>query len=395
MDLLEGIRVLDLTTMVSGPVAATILGDQGADVIKVEPIHGEQMRHVRSSHYGVNPMFFSCNRGKRSISLDLKSDEGKEVLWKLIDTADILIQNFRPGAIEKMGFSAEDVRKRNKKLIYVSISGFGEKGPYAQKRVYDSVIQALSGAADIQADKGTRRPRLIKLIVADKITSLTAAQAISTALYVREKKGEGQHIKLSMLDSMLSFFWPEGMASLTYEDFDIDTTKSLGALEPVFETKDGYITTLAIADSEWAGMCRAFGRPELSEDPRFKTALDRYKHADLRMQIITDEIAKWESEALLDRLDAEDVPCAPILMRDDLLGHEQVQVNQSIQQLEFPGYGEIRQARPAAQFEASDQEDFKLAPELGEHTAELMAELGYEDDSIASMAENGLVKLKG
>ncbi|MEP3247251.1 MAG: CoA transferase [Sneathiella sp.] len=394
MDLLEGIRVLDLTTMVSGPVAATILADQGAEVLKIEPLHGEQMRHVRSSHYGVNPMFFSCNRGKKSISLDLKSDTGKEILWKLIETADILIQNFRPGAIEKMGFSPEDVRKRNKKLIFVSISGFGEDGPYAQKRVYDSVIQALSGAADIQADKGTRKPRLIKLIVADKITSITAAQAITAALYAREKTGNGEHIKLSMLDSMLSFFWPEGMASLTYEDFEIDTSKSLGALEPVYETQDGYITTLAIADVEWQGMCRAFDRADLAEDPRFKTALDRYKHADLRMEIITDEIAKWKSDEILARLDAEDVPCAPILMRDDLLDHEQVKVNESVQHQNFPGYGEIRQAKPAAQFESSPIEAFKLAPELGEHTNEVLRSLGYGQEDISKLAADKVIRQK-
>ncbi|MFT6556835.1 CaiB/BaiF CoA transferase family protein [Sneathiella sp.] len=393
MELLKGIRVLDLTTMVSGPVAATILADQGADVIKVEPLHGEQMRHVRSSHFGVNPMFFSCNRGKKSISLNLKSEQGKEVLWRLIETADVLIQNFRPGAIEKMGFSAEKVREKNKSLIFVSISGFGEEGPYAQKRVYDPVIQALSGAADIQGDHKTGEPHLFKLIIADKITSLTTSQAISSALYSREKTGEGQHVKISMLDSMLSFFWPEGMTGLTYDEYEVDSSKSMSAVEPIFATKDGHVTAVSIADSEWAGMCRAFGRSELIEDPRFINAIERFNHAEIRKQIVAEEIAKWTSEEILARLDAEDVPCAPILKRDELKDHPQIQTNGSIHTFNVPGYGKINQARPPAQFEQAPFDGMDLAPELGEHTASLLEELGYSKEEIDRLSEGRAVRL--
>ncbi|WP_219821537.1 CaiB/BaiF CoA transferase family protein [Sneathiella aquimaris] len=393
MELLKDIRVLDLTTMVSGPVAATILADQGADVIKVEPLHGEQMRHVRSSHFGVNPMFFSCNRGKKSISLNLKSEQGKEVLWRLIETADVLIQNFRPGAIEKMGFSAEKVREKNKSLIFVSISGFGEEGPYAQKRVYDPVIQALSGAADIQGDHKTGEPHLFKLIIADKITSLTTSQAISSALYSREKTGEGQHVKISMLDSMLSFFWPEGMTGLTYDEYEVDSSKSMSAVEPIFATKDGHVTAVSIADSEWAGMCRAFGRSELIEDPRFINAIERFNHAEIRKQIVAEEIAKWTSEEILARLDAEDVPCAPILKRDELKDHPQIQTNGSIHTFNVPGYGNINQARPPAQFEQAPFDGMDLAPELGEHTASLLEELGYSKEEIDQLSEGRAVRL--
>ena len=215
---LNGLKVLDLTTMVSGPVAAMMLADQGADVIKIEPLHGEQMRHIGPPHNGVASAFFSCNRGKQSLALDLKSEEGKDVLYKLAETADVLIQNFRPGAIEKMGFSEETLRAKDKGLIFVSIGGFGEEGPYTAKRVYDPVIQALSGATDIQMDRETGRPQMFRIIIADKVTSIAAAQAISAALYARERSGEGQHIRLSMLETMLSFFWPEGMAGLTYAD---------------------------------------------------------------------------------------------------------------------------------------------------------------------------------
>ena len=169
---LEGIKVLDLTSMVSGPASTMMLADQGAEVIKIEPYHGEQVRHMAAPHNGVNPVFYSCNRGKKSVALDLKTDAGKEVLMKLADQADVFIQNFRPGAIDRMGFG-EEVCARNESLIYVSISGFGEKGPYAQSRVYDPVIQALSGATDIQADRASGRPQMFRIIIADKVTALT------------------------------------------------------------------------------------------------------------------------------------------------------------------------------------------------------------------------------
>jgi len=155
MGALSGIKVVDLTSMVSGPVAATILADQGAEVVKVEPLHGEQMRYLGPSDQGTPPTFFSCNRGKQSIAVDLKSEAGRTILWRLIEQADVLIQNFRPGAMARMGFSDEDIRSKNPGIVYVSISGFGEAGPYADQRVYDPVIQALSGATDIQADRLT------------------------------------------------------------------------------------------------------------------------------------------------------------------------------------------------------------------------------------------------
>ncbi|MEC8291445.1 MAG: CoA transferase, partial [Pseudomonadota bacterium] len=260
---LDGIKVLDLTSMVSGPVSTMMLADQGAEVIKIEPYHGEQVRHMAAPYNGVNPIFYSCNRGKKSVALDLKTDAGKEVLMKLADKADVFIQNFRPGAIDRMGFSEEVLRARNEKLVYVSISGFGEKGPYAQSRVYDPVIQALSGATDIQADRVSGRPQMFRIIIADKVTALTAAQAVSSALFARERTGRGQHVRLSMLDTMLAFFWPEGMAGLVYGEKEFDVRKLQGTMDLIYKTKDRYITAGAVSDSEWAGMCRALNREDL------------------------------------------------------------------------------------------------------------------------------------
>ena len=251
--------------------------------------------------------------------MDLKSEEGKKILLELAADADVFIQNFRPGAIERMGFGEDVLREINKQLIYVSISGFGESGPYSQKRVYDPVIQALSGATDIQMDRASGRPQMFRIILADKVTSLTAAQAISSALYVREKTGEGQHIRLSMLETMLSFFWPEGMAGLTYGDMEFDVTKLQGTQDLIYETRDRYITAGAISDKEWAGMCRALNREDLIEDPRFKTAGDRFVNVEERKKITAGEIKKWASIEVLERLDTEGVPCAPLLTRMELI----------------------------------------------------------------------------
>lgn len=382
---LHGLKVLDLTTMVSGPVAAMMLADQGAEVIKVEPLHGEQMRHIGPPHNDVSAGFFSCNRGKKSLALDLKSEEGKEILLKLAKEADVFIQNFRPGAIERMGFSEETLRALNEKLIYVSISGFGENGPYAHKRVYDPVIQALSAATDIQADRATGRPQMFRIIIADKVTSLTAAQAVSSALYAREKTGKGQHIRLSMLDTMLAFFWPEGMAGLTYAEKEIDVRKYQGVMDLIYETKDRYITAGAVSDKEWAGMCRALDREDLIEDSRFKTSNDRFVNAEERKRLTAEEILKWESEKILERLDAEGVPCAPLLDRMELMAHEQIVSNNSIQAIDFSGFGQVRQARPAAQFDQTPSEITGPGPKLGEHSREILNGLGYSAEELDAL----------
>ena len=388
---LKGIKVLDLTSMVSGPMAAMMLADQGAEVIKVEPTNGEQLRHMAAPHNGVNPAFFSCNRGKKSLAVDLKSEEGKEILLKLVQEADVFMQNFRPGAIDRMGLGEDELRKLNKKLIFVSISGFGTEGPYSDSRVYDPVIQALSGATDIQADRETGRPQMFRVIVADKVTAITAAQAVSSALYQREKSGIGQHIQLSMLESMLAFFWPEGMAGLVYEENEFDVRKLQGSQDLIYKAKDGYITAGAVSDAEWGGMCRALKREDLLEDERFCTSAARVSNAGERKQLTGEEISKWNSEEILARFKEEGVPCAPLLNRMDLMGHEQVLANESIWIQDYKGFGEVRQARPAARFDKTPSEIARPAPKLGEPGQEILTELGYSSSTQSKLIKEGKV----
>ncbi len=390
---LDGVKVLDLTSMVSGPMGTMLLADQGAEVIKVEPLHGEQLRHLAPPHNGVNAPFYSCNRGKKSIALDLKSDDGKKILLQLAAEADIFVQNFRPGAIERMGFAEPVLRALNERLIYVSISGFGDSGPYAQTRVYDPVIQALSGATDIQADRATGRPQMFRIIIADKVTSLTWSQAATAALYAREKTGTGEHIRLSMLDTMISFFWAEGMSGLVYGEKEFDVRKLQGTQDLIYKAKDRYITAGAVSDAEWKGMCRALKREDWLEDERFITASDRVANAGDRKQITGEEIAKWDSGELLARFQEEGVPCAPLLDRMELMAHEQILANGSIERAVHEGFGEVRQARPAARFEQQTIAQTQPAPKLGQHGREILTDLGFDEARIESLIENGTLNI--
>ncbi len=383
---LEGVKVLDLTSMVSGPMAAMILADQGAEVIKVEPLAGEQLRHMAAPHNGVNAPFYSCNRGKKSLAIDLKSDEGKEILLKLVEKSDVFIQNFRPGTIERMGFGYDALCKINPNLIYLSISGFGNQGPYAQSRVYDPVIQALSGATDIQADRESGIPKMFRIVVADKVTSLTAAQAVSSALYAREKSSTGQNIKLSMLDSVIAFFWPEGMTGLVFKDNEFDVRKLQGSQDLIYKAKDRYITAGAVSDAEWIGMCNALNMQDLIDDERFSTSAARVINAEQRKEITGKEIAKWHSEEILERFQIEGVPSAPLLDRMELMDHEQIIANQTILREKYEGFGEVRQARPPALFEGTPSKIVRPAPKLGEHGQEILNDLGISQEDQKRMA---------
>ena len=382
---LKGIKIIDLTTMVSGPMGAMILADQGAEVIKVEPLAGDQLRQMAATHNGVNAPFYSCNRGKKSLAIDLKSEEGKDVLLNLVKESDVFMQNFRPGTIDRMGFGYEKLKEINPNLIYLSISGFGDKGPYAQSRVYDPVIQALSGATDIQADRDSGTPKMFRIVVADKVTSLTASQAVSSALYAREKTSMGQHIKLSMLDSVIAFFWPEGMTGLVFKENEFDVRKLQGSQDLIYEAKDRYITAGAVSDAEWIGMCNALKMEELIEDERFSTSAARVINAEERKRITGKEIKKWNSEDILERFQVEGVPSAPLLDRMELMNHEQIIANQTVFRKEYEGFGEVRQAKPAAFFENTPSEIQRPAPKLGEHGKEIILSLGYDNEYLEKL----------
>ncbi|MCP4005943.1 MAG: CoA transferase [bacterium] len=384
---LTGFKVIDATAMISGPIATRILADQGADVIKIEPPGiGDLVRAFGSHRNGFPAIFLTSNRNKRSVVLDLKQTRGLEVLKRLVADADVFVQNFRPGKAEQMGIGEADLRAVKPDLIYVSISGFGESGPYSDKRVYDPVIQALSGLAAVQADWKTGRPQMMRLIIPDKLTALTAAQSITAALLSRERTGKGQHVKLAMLDAMVAFLWPEAMARHTFVDHD-DTRDRRLAKDLVFETADGYMTVGAVSDEEWRGLCLALERPDWLEDERFQTAVGRIQHIDDRLNMTEEVTRERTTDEWLERFDARQVPCAPIRNLDELWHDPQIVENELIVEMDHPVVGRIRQPRPAERFDATPSEIRLPAPALGEHTEEVLAEIGLDRTEINELKD--------
>jgi crotonobetainyl-CoA:carnitine CoA-transferase CaiB-like acyl-CoA transferase len=390
---LDGIRVIDLTTVISGPVCTMILADQGADVVKVEPPGGEIARHTAGDGE-FTAMFVSANRGKRSIALDLKQPTALDALRRLIAEADVLVQNFRPGTMARLGLDEPALRSANPGLIYVSISGVGETGPYVKKRVYDPVIQSLSGLADLQADQDTGRPRMVRTIVADKTTAVYGAQAICAALVARGRTGQGQHVRLSMLDTMVAFLWPEAMTQFTVvgrEDLPQPTPRP----DLVFKTLDGYITVGSLSDAEWQGLCKVVNRPDWIDDPRFKTPAARSHNAAERLTLIGEILAAGHSQQWLDRLDAADVPCAPVLRRAEVMNDIQIVNNELIELMDQPTLGTVRQPRPAARFDRTPARIGGPAPRIGQHTDAILAEAGYSGTEIHALKTSRAAKAAG
>ncbi len=389
---LAGIRVLDLTSMISGPTTTLILADQGADVIKVEAPGGDHTRAVSTRRNGFSASFVNNNRNKRSIVLDLKTEGGLAALKALAKTCDVAVQNFRPGVADRIGIGEDALREMRPDMIYVSISGFGETGPYAQKPVYDPLVQALSGLATVQAGSDEGRPALVRTILPDKLTGFAAAQAITAALFHRERTGEGQHIRLSMLDTVLAFLWGSDMGGHTFVGHEAKAERAQSFIDLIYETKEGFISVAVQSNKEWSGLCRAFDKPEWLDDPRFKTSADRGVNIDARLGLTQEVLLTDTAENWLRRLEAEDVPCAPVLTRREARQHPQIEANDSVMENEHPLIGPLRQARPAPRFSRTPTGLRHHAPKLGENSVEVLREAGLGDEEIKALIEQGITK---
>jgi crotonobetainyl-CoA:carnitine CoA-transferase CaiB-like acyl-CoA transferase len=389
---LDGYRIVDLTTMIAGPFATMILGDQGADVIKVESRGGGD--HVRSGgnrRAGLPAHFLNNNRNKRSISIDLKDPRGRDAFLKVAATADVVVQNFRPGVVERLGIDEPAVRAVAPHVVYVSISGFGETGPWSHKPVYDPIVQALSGLASVQGGADDRRPRLIRTIVPDKLTAVTASQAITAALLARERTGQGQHVRLSMIDSVIAFLWASDMGSQTFPDHEISEQRAASFVDLIYETKNGYMSVAVMTNRQWEGLIRALEKPEWLEDERFKTPELRDRNIDARLAQTQEALLTRTTEEWMERLEREHVPCAPVLHRRQLADHPQIRANGIIIDTSHPDAGKLRQARPAARFEKTPSSIRRAAPHLGEHTDEVLREAGLSDTEIAALRDAAVV----
>ena len=388
---LAGVRVVDLTAIISGPMATQIMGDQGADVIKVEPLGiGDMMRYLGAQRNGVGALFSVTNRSKRSVALDLKNDEGKALLTELVKSADVFVQNFRPGAIGRMGFGYEDVKKLNPDVIFVSISGFGQDGPYAGQRVYDAIIQATAGFADTQTDPETGKPTLYKTLVCDKVTALTVSQAITSALFARANGQGGQHLKINMLDASIAFLWPDAMYNHTFLE-DFERTSDFSDFYKIGVTKDGFVSSSALSDAEFQSLCRALDRPDLAEDPKMATMQARIQNADLMQSTFEDAMAQMTTDYLVKRMHEEDVPGARVNKREEIVKDPQVINNGIVVETTHPVAGKMQEPRPAPDFGATPAEIRRPSPTLGQHTEEVLIELGLPADRIGKLREANVI----
>ncbi len=388
---LDGIRIVDLTTIYSGPIAASILGDQGADVVKVESPDGDFMRLLgMGQRNGVGAAFAMMNRNKRSVVINLREDEGRAVFLKLVESADVVMENFRPGVMERLRIDYDTLAAVNPRLVFASINGVGHTGPYAGRRVYDAIIQSISGIASLQSDPATERPILINSLICDKTTSMTAAQAITSALVARLRTGVGQRVDISMLDAALFFLWPDNMLNYTFvgDETPHDGRRSHEAM--VRQTRDGYICTMPVQAAEWHGLFQALDLPNLFEDERFRTQTgldsERFQAA------LNAGYASFDTDELAERLEQHEVPFARINPRDDVMNDPQIQAMGALLEFEHPIAGPMRQARPPGRFSETPADIFRCSPELGEHTREVLAEAGFLQDEITDLRARKIVR---
>jgi crotonobetainyl-CoA:carnitine CoA-transferase CaiB-like acyl-CoA transferase len=356
------------------------LGDMGADVIKVEPPGlGDVMRYTGTSSAGMSALFATCNRSKRAIVLDLKAPEGVDAMLKLLDTADVFITNTRPGVTDRLGIGEPVVRARNADIIYVSLTGFGTTGPDKDRPAYDNVVQAYAGAPVIQHDYATGLPEPMHTFLADKITSYTAVQGVLAALLARGSGKGGQHLELNMLDATFAFLWPDGYGDHTWlgdADHPLQVLPELQRAFDVFGTKNGYLTLTAILQEQWEGLAKAFEEPEWFADERFGDPISRLAHVDEIIGHIRRVLMTRTNEDWIERFVANGVPCAPVCNLASTLENPQVQANEIVQRSEHPAGGPMQQARPPIQLPATPMAISRPAPQLGEHTDEVLRELG-------------------
>ena len=387
---LDGIRIIDLTTIYSGPICTSILGDQGADVIKVESPTGDWMRTpLQIQRNGVGAAFATMNRNKRSIVIDLSTDEGKDVLKGMIADADVLVENFRPGVMERLGLAYETLKETNPSLIFASINGVGHDGPYANRRVYDAIIQAVSGIASLQADPKTEKPIMVNSLICYKLTSITAAQCIVSAIVARERTGVGQRVDVAMLEAALYFLWSDNMTNFTFVGGDVPYVEPYTHENFVHQTSDGFICAMPVQADEWLGTFQSLELPNLMEDPDYvsATGIDMER---LRATL-KEAYRKFSTAELLQRFEENQVPFARINARDEVVDDPQVRAMESLWEFEHPFAGPMRQARPPGRFSETPAEIFRCSPELGEHTVDVLGEFGYAADEIKDLRNRKIV----
>ena len=385
-----GVRIIDLTSIYSGPICVSILGDQGADVIKVEAPGGDPMRQGTPRRNGVTASFAMMNRNKRSMVIDLQKPAGRALLLDLVRTADAVVENYRPGVMARLGLAYDTLVTINPRIVVASINGVGPDGPYANRRVYDAVIQAVTGFADLQS-VDTGEPTMINTLIADKVTAMTAAQAVTAALFAAGRTGVGQQVAISMIDASLFFLWPDSMSRHGLVGEGVDLAPYASHASMLRRTRDGHVAVMPVKVGEWEGAFRALGLPNLFKEERFSTGAVRLNNAALFQQVLSEAYATFTTDEICARLEVEDVPWARINTRDQVVDDPQIQSMGALVEYDHPRAGRVRQPRPPGQFQLTPATLHRPSPDLGEHTDEVLRELGLDESRVVALKAAGVV----
>jgi crotonobetainyl-CoA:carnitine CoA-transferase CaiB-like acyl-CoA transferase len=388
---LHGVRILELTSVVLGPWACQILGDLGADVIKIEPAGGDSNRQLGPrAHDGMAALYLTCNRNKRSVVLNLKNPAGKEALLKLAETADVLVHNYRPASMERLGLDYEAMKARNPKIIFCGTYGYSKKGPYADRAAYDDSIQAASGIAMLSTRMG-EEPRYLPTIIADKTTGLAVVYSVMAALFHRERSGIGQEIEVPMYETLISYVMAEHLFGHAFDPprGEMGYTRLLSKHRRPYKTKDGYIAILPYLNDHWKTFCEAAGRPDLVTDPRFVTLGERLQNIDAVYSETGALVAMRTTDEWFKVLEKTNVPVMLVNSIEDLITDEHLLATGFWKEIDHPTEGRLRLPGVPVTFSETPGDIRRPPPRLGEHSIEVLSEAGYDNDHIAAMVAAG------
>lgn len=397
MKLLDGIRVLDLTNVLSGPYCTSHLALMGAEVIKIENPNGGDLSRKLGCVPEYNQMlmgtsYIAQNANKKSVTLNLKTERAKDIFKKLVATADIVVENFRPGVMNRLGVGYDVLKEVNPKIIYCAISGFGQTGPDSKKPAYDQIIQGLSGVMSINGDE-TLNPLRAGFPLCDTAGGLNAAFAIMSALYYREAKGEGQFIDVSLLDSVMPMMgWVVANWNIGGQRPKLMGNNNMTAAPSgTFHTKDGYINIAANKQEQWENVADTLGVPELKEDPRFKFRDNRKLNREELTNILEIELQKDNTEAWVEKLNAVGVPSGAILKMEDAIETAQVEHRNTFTEVDVDGIGKTKLFNLTAKFEKTPAMVETAPPRLSQHTNEILSQIGIDETEVYKLKEDGVL----
>jgi crotonobetainyl-CoA:carnitine CoA-transferase CaiB-like acyl-CoA transferase len=391
---LDGVRVLDLTAVVVGPVCTQTLADHGAEVIKIEPPEGDLLRTLggKSRSGAMASKFLAFNRNKRSLALDMKSAEGREIMARLVARSDVLVANIRPPALRRLGLGYDECAALNKRLIYCSLVGFGQRGRYRAKPAYDTIIQGSTGVAACY-ERATGEPRYVPMVMADHIVGLIAVQQIAMALYHRERTGAGQSIEVPMFENMAAFVLSEHLYLHTFEP-PLGGTGDPRVINPEAKplpTRDGHICISANTNAQAFGFFEAIGRPELKDDPRFCSIAARFAHVQDYFELRASALRSRTTAEWLEIFDRLDVPAMPYHTFESLLEDPHLADVGLVTEVEHPTEGRIRDVGVPNRWSDATRTDYRPPPKIGQHSVEILREIGYSEDQVGALVERAVI----